>query len=64
MVILLLYHNLNPAIAGSTRIDAKEREKEGRVRRAKKRKVIEAQGVKPPTSSLAIDAFIGDEEQN
>ena len=45
---------------GSARINVKERE----VRRVKKRKGIEAQNVKHPTSSRAIDALIGDEDQN
>ena len=61
--IYLLYYKLNPATAESARIDAKEREKkEGEVRRAKKR--IEAQRAKPSTLSQAIEAHIGDEEQN
>ena len=47
------------------RINAKERDKKKRQeRRAKKRKGIEAQRVKPSTPSQAIDALIGDEEQN
>ena len=45
----------------SARINAKEREK---VRRAKKRKGIEAQRVMPSTPSQANDMHIGDEEQN
>ena len=48
---------------GSARTNDKEREKkEGDVRRAKKRKEIEAQRAKPPTPTQAIDALIGDEE--
>ena len=55
---------LNPATAGSARINAKEREKKERqVGRAKKRKGIEAQGVKPSTPSRATDALVGEEEQ-
>ena len=46
---------------GSARINTKEREKK---RRVKKRKEIEVQRVKPPTSSRAIKALIEDEEQN
>ena len=34
------------------------------MRRAKEKKGVEAQKVKPPTPILAIDALIGDEEQN
>ena len=34
------------------------------MRRVKKKKGIEAQRVKPLTPSRAIDALIGDEEQN
>ena len=56
---------LNSATAGSAHINAKERDKnERKVRRVKKRKWIEAQRVKHPTSSRATDALIGDEEQN
>ena len=45
-------------------MNAKEREKKERqVRRAKEKKVVEAQKVKPPTPSRAIDALIGDAEQ-
>ena len=47
----------NPATSGSACINAKER-------RAKKRKGTEAQRVKPFIPSQAIDARIGDEEQN
>ena len=47
------------------RINARGREKkERKVRRAKKRKGIEARRVKRPTPSRVIDALIGDEEQN
>ena len=42
----------------------KKDKKERRVRRTKKNKGIEAQGVKPPTQTRAIDALIGEEEQN
>ena len=38
--------------------------KEGKGRGAKKRTRIEAQREKSPTPTLAIDAFIGDEEEN
>ena len=34
------------------------------MRRMKKKKGAEVQKVKPPTPTLAIDALIGDEEQN
>ena len=45
--------------------NTKEKDKEERQeRRGKKRKGIKAQKVKFPTPSWAIDAFIGDEEQN
>ena len=57
----LLYKYLNPATVGSARTNAKEREKkEGKVRKVKKRKGIEAMRVKHPTPSQAIDALIGD----
>ena len=65
LLLLLLYKDLNPAIAGLTRIDVKEREKkENLVRRGKKRKGIEAQIMKHPTLSRSTDALIGDEDQN
>ena len=38
--------------------------KNRKVRRAKKRKGIEAQRAKPPTPSQATDTQIGNEEQN
>ena len=61
----MLCSYLNPATAGSARINAKERDGEERkVRRVKKRKRIEAQRAKHPTPSRTIDALIGDEEQN
>ena len=61
-IYLFIYYT--PTTAGSARINAKKREmKERRVRRARKRKGIEAQGVKPSTPSQATDALIGDEEQ-
>ena len=45
-------------------MNAKERDKKERqVRRAKKRKGIEAQRVKHPTTSQDVDGLIGDEEQ-
>ena len=54
--IYLLDNHLNPASLGLARINDEERDKkEGRVRRANKRKGIEAQKVKHP-----IDALIGD----
>ena len=43
-------------------MERNENERKGR--RAKKRKGIELQKVKPPTPSRVIDALIGDEEQN
>ena len=44
---------------------ARINDKEGNARRkTKKRKGIEAQRVKPSTPSWAIDALIGEEEQN
>ena len=42
----------------------KEEEKQVQVRRGKKRKGIAAERGKHPTPSRAIDALIGDEEQN
>ena len=45
---------------GSVHINTKERQ----VRRVKEKKRIEAQRVKHPTPSQAIDGLIGDEEQN
>ena len=58
----LLFKYLNPISACSARINAKEREKnEGKVRRVKKRKGIEAQRGKRPTPSRAL---MGEEEQN
>ena len=55
----------NPTNVGSTRNNAKEREKKERqVRRAKKKKGIKGSRTKPPAPSRAIDALIGDEEQN
>ena len=48
-------------------INAKEREKKDKGekrRKAKKRKGIKTERVKPSTPSQAIDAHIGDEEQN
>ena len=62
--IYLLYYNLNPATTGSARINGKEREKKGQVRRAKKRKGMEAQGVKPSTRARTTDALTGEKEQN
>ena len=54
-----------PTTAKLTRINVKERDKKGRqVRRAKKKKWVEAQRVKPLTTSRGIDALIGNEEQN
>ena len=65
LFIYLLGNYLNPITAGSARINAIEREKKERnVRRVKKRKGIEAQRVKPPTPSQAIDALRGEEKQN
>ena len=62
--IYLLHYNLNPDTAGSASINAKEIEKERKVRRVKKRKWIEAQRAKPSTPSQAINAHIGNEKQN
>ena len=50
---------------GSARINVRKRgthQRQGR--RAKKRKKIEVKWVKPPTPSRAIDALIGEKEQN
>ena len=45
-------------------INAKKRyKKERQVRRAKKKREIEAQRAKPPTPTRAIDVLIGDKEQ-
>ena len=51
-IYLFIYRQiLNPAIVGLARISAKKRDrKERQERRAKKRKGIEAQWVKPPNS--------------
>ena len=49
---------------GSAPINAKERQEGKKRGRTKKGKGIEAQRVEPPTPSRAIDALIGDEEQN
>ena len=47
------------------RINAKETdEKERQGKRAKKRKGIDSQRAKLPTPTQAVDALIGDEEQN
>ena len=55
----------NPATAWSVRADPNEREKkETQVRRVKKGKVINGQRAKSPTPAQALDALIGDEEQN
>ena len=56
MIDLFTYRDLNPAIAGSARINNKGREK--------KKKWIEAQRVKHPTPSRVIDAIIGEEKLN
>ena len=49
----------------SARTNAKKRnKKERQVRRVKKKKGIEAQRAKPPTPIWAIEALIGNEEQN
>ena len=54
-----------PNTAGWLHINAKERDKKERQgRRAKKRKGIVAQKVKPSTPIREIDALIGHEEQN
>ena len=52
--------NLNFISVRSARINAKERQ----LRRLKKQKGIEALRAKPPTPNQAINALIGDEEQN
>ena len=57
--ILFIKQRPNPTTAGSARINAKERQ----ARRAKKRKGIEAERVKPPTPTRATDDFIGGEER-
>ena len=62
--IYLLFENLNTTTAGWACINANEREKEKLVRKGKESKRIEAQRVSLPTPSQAIDALIGDEEQN
>ena len=64
LFIYLFYcTELNPATAESVRVNAKERKKEERqVRRVKKRKGIEVLRAKHPTASRAIDAIIGEEE--
>ena len=55
----------NPAIMGSARVNVKEREKnEKEGRRAKKKKGVKAQKVKPPALTRAIDALIGEELEN
>ena len=71
IIIIIITHvfhlhcNLNAAIVGSARINAKVSEKkESEGRRAKKRKGIEAQRGKSPNVSQSNDALIGDEEQN
>ena len=49
----------------SARKNAKEREKKERqVRKAKKKNGIKGERAKPSTSTQAIDALIGEEEQN
>ena len=56
---------LNPATEGSTRMKDKEREKrEGQVGIEKKKKGSRKQRAKPLSPAPAIDAVIGDEEQN
>ena len=50
---------------GLAHINTKERDKkERREKRAKKRKRIETQSMKPSTPFRAINALIGNEEQN
>ena len=67
--IYLLNKDQNPTTTGSAHINinitSKEREKkERKVGRAKKRKGIETQGMVLLNPSQAIDAPIGEEEQN
>ena len=62
---IFLFKYLNPTTGGSERINVKERKKKERqMRKAKKRKGIEAPRVKNPTQYRAINALIGDEYQN
>ena len=63
--IHLFIYLLGKYLVPLLRTSIKEREKkERRARRVKKEKEIEAQRVKPLNQTLAIDEFIGDEEQN
>ena len=65
LTYLLDNYKKNLSNARSACTDAKEREKnERKLRRARKRKGIDAQRVKHPTSSQASGVIIGDEEQN
>ena len=65
IIYLFIRQTPNPGTAGSARMNAKEREKKERqVRRAKKTKGSKGQRKKLPTPTRAIDALIGDEEQN
>ena len=54
----------DPATAGSTCTNAKREKKERQMRRARERKGIKAQMVKPPTTPWETDMLIGDEEKN
>ena len=65
-IYLFIWEITNPVTAGLTRINAQEGVKKGRqVRRAKKRKGVEAQRAKYPTPTpVIIDELIGEEEQN
>ena len=63
LLLLLLYKDLNLVTAGLGRIDVKKGEKEERrLRRAEKRKWIEALRVKHSTPSRAIYALKGKED--
>ena len=55
---VIYFQKVTPTTTGSARVNLKEIE----VRRAKKRKRIEAERAKPPTLSLIIGALIGEEE--
>ena len=65
IIYLFIREIPNPATARSVRVNAKEREKkERKVRRAKKRKGIEAQRAKLSISTRTTDALTGNEEKN
>ena len=63
-MLYILHYNLNPDIAEPSHINAKENEKKERqVRKAKKRKGIEARRAKPSTPTQAVDAHRGGERR-